>query len=67
MEPNQESTCEPLKGQTNQFETTENADIESPPPHDQHDILYLVLIGIGIGFALPYYRFDLEKSKFQRY
>lgn len=57
MEPNQESTCEPLKGQPNQFETRENADIESPPPHDHNDILYIVLIGIGIGFALPFYRF----------
>lgn len=59
MEPNQEDTNEPLKGQpANQFETADsNVEIESPPPQDKNDVLYVVLIAIGIGFALPFYRY----------
>lgn len=77
MEQNQEETNEPLKQPANQFETAEEAvEIESPPPQDKNDILYIVLIAIGICFALPFYRyfrcfkvfidfFSLIKSKFQ--
>lgn len=59
MEPNQDDTNEPLKEQpANQFETADSVvDIESPPPQDKNDTLYIVLIAIGIGFALPFYRF----------
>lgn len=58
MEQNQEETNEPLKQPANQFETAEEAvEIESPPPQDKNDILYIVLIAIGIGFALPFYRY----------
>lgn len=59
MEQNQEETNEPLKGQpANQFETADvNVEIESPPPQDKNDVLYIVLIAIGIGFALPFYRY----------
>lgn len=58
MEPNQESVSEPLKGRPpNQFETGEQPNIESSTPQDPNDILYIVLIGVGIGFALPYHRF----------
>lgn len=57
MEQNQEGTSEPLKP-ANHFETADrNVDIESPPPQDKNDILYIVSIAIGIGFALPFYRF----------
>lgn len=62
MEQNQEDTNEPLKTQpVNQFETADsNIEIESPPPQDKNDILYIVLIAIGIGFALPFYRFAFD-------
>lgn len=57
MEQNQEDTHEPLKSQpVNQFDT-DNVEIESAPPQDKNDIHYIVLIAIGIGFALPFYRF----------
>lgn len=59
MEQNQGDTNEPLKGQpANQFETADsNVEVESPPPQDKNDTLYIVLIAIGIGFALPFYRY----------
>lgn len=61
MEQIQEETNEPLKGQpANQFETADvNVEFESPPPQDKNDVLYIVLIAIGIGFALPFYRYLL--------
>lgn len=62
MEPNQEDTNEPLKAPpVNQFEAADSTiEIESPPPQDKNDILYIVLIASGIGFALPFYRFAFD-------
>lgn len=59
MELNQEEPNVPLKGlPADQFETADgNVEIESPPPQDKNDVLYIVLVAIGIGFALPFYRY----------
>lgn len=69
MEQNQEDTHEPLKAQpVNQFDTGDNTvEIESPPPQDKNDILYIVLIAIGIGFALPFHRFAFDLLTFDEF
>lgn len=69
MEQHQEDTVEPLKAPpVNQFEAGDNSvEVESPPPQDKNDILYIVLIAIGIGFALPFYRYAFDSMIFDAY
>lgn len=56
MEPNQESTYEPLEGQRRRLESTDSPDIDTSPPQDRNGILYIALVAAGIGFVLPYNR-----------
>lgn len=57
IEPNHESTYEPLEGQRRRLESTDSPiDMDTTPPQDRNGILYIALVAAGIGFVLPYNR-----------
>lgn len=60
MEQNQESTYEPLEGQRRRLESTDSPDMETSPPQDRNGILYIALVAAGIGFVLPYNRYNFD-------
>lgn len=59
MESNQENTYEPLEGRRNRIESTDSPDMETTPPRDRNGILYIALLAAGIGFVLPYNRWEI--------
>lgn len=60
----QENTYEPLEGQRRRTESTDSPDTDTAPPQDRNGILYIALLAAGIGFVLPYNRYNLLKSPY---
>lgn len=60
---NQESTYEPLEGRR-RIESNDSLDVEESP-QDRNGILYVALLAAGIGFVLPYNRYNFMKKKKQ--
>lgn len=60
-ESNEDTTYEPLEDRR-RIES-DGADMESTPPRDRNGILYVALLAAGIGFVLPYNRYDVCKKR----